>query len=99
MEMDKKGSAVWLIIFLCAIAFGLAWLVNYNKHLQKINLLNQEIEKLNQRVEEVKKEKEEEIKKLKESFSSPSTTSSATPTSTPSAILEFKVATKSGERE
>lgn len=87
----EKGSIIWLIIFLGAIVFGLAWLVGYNRHLKIINSLNEEVQRLNQEIEGFKRSKEGEIRKLEEAIS-PSET-------TPSAELESKTTTSSGESQ
>ncbi|MFC1711364.1 hypothetical protein ACFLZ1_02130 [Patescibacteria group bacterium] len=61
-EKEKKskksiGSTVWLIIFLGIVVFGIAWIVGYNKHLQIVSGLVNEVNRLNQEIEKDKKQK------------------------------------------
>jgi len=103
----KKGSPVWLIIFLCLIIVGLVWLVTYSKNLGETSLLNEEIERLSQELEQLETNRQIETEKLKETISSlstpsasPSTTSSGSsgsgqgPSAAPSSTPSAKLETK-----
>lgn len=102
--MKNRGLTLWLIIFLCAVVFGLGWLMIKNQHLKKVNLLNEEIKKLNQEIESVKKLRNEEIEKLRESSpSSEATPSTQQPSSSPAPLgteqsqdIEPQIDTNSG---
>ena len=99
--VKKKGSAVWLIIFLCLIIIGLVWLVVSSRCQQRTGLLMEEIQRLKKEVAEREKAKEKEIEELKDSLlfqpASPSASPSGGPIATPSSFLEPMVATSAGE--
>jgi predicted PurR-regulated permease PerM len=95
--MKSKNSLIWLVILLCLIILGLAWLIGYNQHLQQVRSLNQEIEKLNQEVQTLKQKKQDtEVLPSPALLPSPEATFSSKP-STTSADFDFDSATSSGE--
>lgn len=73
--MKNRGSTTWLIIFLCAIVFGLGWFKIKDQHSKEVNLLNEEVKELNQEIESIKKSPNQEVEGLRES----SLSSEATP--------------------
>jgi len=55
--MKKTSSVVWLIIFLCAIIFGLYTIWGYNWHLRKTKELQSKLNLLNKELEQSKNQK------------------------------------------
>jgi uncharacterized membrane-anchored protein YhcB (DUF1043 family) len=90
----NRGSATWLIIFLCAIVFVLGWVILNAQHQQAVNSLNLEIKDLRQQLEQTKTT-------ISSPFPIPSATISAEPknSASPSANVKAQTATKSGEKK
>lgn len=90
----NRGSATWLIIFLCAIILVLGWLAINAQHQQTVNSLNLEIKDLRQQLEQTKTISSSSIPTPSASISAqPKPSGVATSSAKP------KVATQSGEKK
>jgi hypothetical protein len=78
--MKRRGSVIWLIIFLGAIIFGLYSLWGYNWHLRQTENMQLQIESLKNKINQL------EVKSSPNSASIPSIPSIATASAKPSAL-------------